>query len=84
MTGTERKRLIATVKPLSAHDYFEDNTPLEIFDDVEINSSNANDLIMIHDFIFFYFEIVRYLFFLVMPLKYPDIFAPFLLLFLRL
>jgi hypothetical protein len=50
MTGTERKRLIATVKPLSAHDvYFEDNTPLEILDDVEINSSNASDLIMIHD-----------------------------------
>jgi hypothetical protein len=48
MTGTERKRLTATVKPLSAHDvYFEDNTPLKIFDDVEINSSNASDLIMI-------------------------------------
>jgi hypothetical protein len=72
-----------TVKPLSAHDvYFEDNTSLEILVDVEINSSNASDLIMIHDledlkvnfemkientlkelscFIFFYFEIVRYL-----------------------
>jgi hypothetical protein len=50
MTGTERKRLIATVKPLSAHDvYFEDNTPLKILDDVEINSSNASYLIMIHD-----------------------------------
>jgi hypothetical protein len=50
MTGTERKRLIATVKPLSAYDvYFEDNTPLEILDDVEINSSNASDLIMIHN-----------------------------------
>jgi hypothetical protein len=50
MTGTERKRLIATAKPLSAHDvYFENNTSLEILDDVEINSSNASDLIMIHD-----------------------------------
>jgi hypothetical protein len=80
---------------------------MEILDDVEINSSNASDLIMIlvHDledlkvnlemkigntlkelscFIFFYFEIVRYLFFHVMPLKYPDIFAPFLLVLLRL
>jgi hypothetical protein len=106
MTGTERTRLIATVKPFSAHDvYFEDNTPLEILDDVEINSSNASDLIMIHDledlkvnlemkigntlkelscFICFYFEIVRYLFFHVMPLKYPDIFAPFLFVLLRL
>jgi hypothetical protein len=49
-TGTERKRLIATAKQLSAHDvYFEDNTPLEILDDVEINTSNASDLIIIHD-----------------------------------
>jgi hypothetical protein len=103
---TERKRLSAPVKPLSAHDvYFEDNTSLEILDDVEINNSNASDLIMIHDledlkvnfemkigntlkelgcFVFFYFEIVRYLFFHVMPLKCPDIFAPFLLVLLRL
>jgi hypothetical protein len=35
-------------------------------------------------FVFFYFEIVRYLFFHVMPLKCPDIFAPFLLVLLRL
>jgi hypothetical protein len=38
------------VKVALAHDvYFEDNTSLEILVDVEINSSNASDLIMIHD-----------------------------------
>jgi hypothetical protein len=38
----------------------------------------GNTLKELSCFVFFYFEIVRYLFFHVMPLKYPDTFAPFL------
>jgi hypothetical protein len=51
---------------------------------VNLEMKIGNTLKELSCFIFFYFEIVRYLFFHVMSLKYPDIFAPFLLVLLRL
>jgi hypothetical protein len=63
-----------------------DSIMIHDLEDLKVNFEMkiGNTLKELGCFVFFYFEIVRYLFFHVMPLKCPDIFARFLLVLLRL